>query len=218
MVVKSDGSIWFSDNGAGIRGNYLGDKAPQELPFRVYRIDGETGEMTIAVGDMERPNGLCFSPDETRLYVVDTPGGPKTTHVYDVVEDGTKVGERAGVLRCDAGLCGWHPLRHRGQCLVWLFRRRGPGRRRGVRSGRHVDRPHPVAGALRQCLLWRARSGTGCSWRRASRSMRCMSRRRAHPVDSGVDAGVDSGALFDTSRERALALRLRALRFRALQP
>jgi gluconolactonase len=91
VVVKSDGSIWFSDNGAGTRGNYLGHTAPQELPFRVYRIDGRSGEITLAVGDMERPNGLCFSPDETRLYVVDTPGGPKTVHVYDVVENGTKV-------------------------------------------------------------------------------------------------------------------------------
>jgi gluconolactonase len=92
VVVKSDNSIWFSDNGAGIRGNYLGHKAPQELPFRVYRIDGKTGEMTVAVGDMQRPNGLCFSPDEKRLYVVDTPGtGAKATHVYDVIEDGTKV-------------------------------------------------------------------------------------------------------------------------------
>jgi gluconolactonase len=90
VVVKSDGSIWLSDNGAGIRGNYLGHKATAELPYRVYRIDGRTGQITIAVGDMERPNGLCFSPDEKRLYVVDTPGGTKTTHVYDVVDDGTK--------------------------------------------------------------------------------------------------------------------------------
>jgi gluconolactonase len=100
VVVKSDGSIWFSDNGAGIRGNYMGDKAPQELPFRVYRIDGDTGEMTIAVGDMERPNGLCFSPDETRLYVVDTPSGVRTTHVYDVAEDGRSL--RNGRLFFDA--------------------------------------------------------------------------------------------------------------------
>jgi gluconolactonase len=91
VVVKSEGSIWFSDNGAGIRGNYLGHKATAELPYRVYRIDGRTGHITIAVGDMERPNGLCFSPDEKRLYVVDTPGGTKTTHVYDVVDDGTKL-------------------------------------------------------------------------------------------------------------------------------
>jgi gluconolactonase len=91
VVVKSDGSIWFSDNGAGIRGNYLGHKATVELPYRVYRIDGRTGQITIAVGDMERPNGLAFSPDERWLYVVDTPGGTKTTHVYDVVDDGTKL-------------------------------------------------------------------------------------------------------------------------------
>jgi gluconolactonase len=90
VVVKSDGSIWFSDNGAGIRGNYLGHKATPELPYRVYRIDGRTGEIGIAVGDMERPNGLAFSPDEQRLYVVDTPGSPKTVRVYDVVDDGTR--------------------------------------------------------------------------------------------------------------------------------
>jgi gluconolactonase len=86
VVVKSDGSIWFSDNGAGIRGNYLGDKAEQELPFHVYRLDPVSGVLSIAVSDMQRPNGLCFSPDETRLYVVDTPGeGAKTTHVYDIL-------------------------------------------------------------------------------------------------------------------------------------
>jgi gluconolactonase len=90
VVVKSDGSIWFSDNGAGIRGNYLGHKGTPELPYRVYRLDGRTAAMTIAVGDMERPNGLAFSPDEKRLYVVDTPGGPKTVRVYDIVDDGTR--------------------------------------------------------------------------------------------------------------------------------
>ncbi len=63
VVVKSDNSIWFSDNGAGTRGNYLGHTAPQELPFRVYRLDPATKQMTIAVGDMKRPNGLAFSPD-----------------------------------------------------------------------------------------------------------------------------------------------------------
>jgi len=110
VVVKSDGSIWFSDNGAGIRGNYLGNKAEQELPFRVYRLDPTSGTISIAVGDMERPNGLCFSPDETLLYVVDTPGeAPKTTHVYDII-DGKAVNGRlffdampgyADGIRCD---------------------------------------------------------------------------------------------------------------------
>ena len=93
VVVKSDGSIWFSDNGAGIRGNYLGDKAPKEMPYRVYKLDPASGKLEIAVGDMERPNGLAFSPDESKLYVVDTPDGPKTTRVYDMV-DGKAVNGR----------------------------------------------------------------------------------------------------------------------------
>ena len=109
VVVKSDGSIWFSDNGAGIRGNYLGTKATPGMPYRVYRLDPVSGEMTIAVGDMTRPNGLCFSPDEKRLYVVDTPDGPRTTRVYDIV-DGKAVNGRlffddspgyADGIRCD---------------------------------------------------------------------------------------------------------------------
>jgi gluconolactonase len=93
VVVKSDGSIWFSDNGAGTRGNYLGHTAPQELPFRVYRIDPQSGAMTVVVDQAQqaRPNGLAFSPDETKLYVVDTPGGDKTTYVYAVVDDGTRL-------------------------------------------------------------------------------------------------------------------------------
>jgi gluconolactonase len=95
VVVKSDNSIWFSDNGAGIRGNYLGHKAPIELPFRVYRLDPVTLQMTIAVGDMKRPNGLAFSPDEKLLYVIDTPGpGQRTIQVYEVVDNGTKTANR----------------------------------------------------------------------------------------------------------------------------
>src|SRR5438445_3070618 len=60
VVVKSDGSIWLSDNGAGTRGNYLGHTATWELPLRVYRLDPASGQMTIAVGDMWRPNGLAI--------------------------------------------------------------------------------------------------------------------------------------------------------------
>jgi gluconolactonase len=92
VVVKSDNTIWFSDNGAGSRGNYLGHTARQEHPFRVYRLDPSTGTLIIAVDDMARPNGLCFSPDESLLYVVDTPGDrPRSTRVYDVVDGGTRV-------------------------------------------------------------------------------------------------------------------------------
>ncbi len=104
VVVKSDGSIWFSDNGAGTRGNYLGHTAPWELPFRVYRLDPDTGAMTIAVGDMKRPNGLAFSPDENLLYVVDTPGpGQRTVQVYDVVDNGTKTATRREFCSAEPG-------------------------------------------------------------------------------------------------------------------
>ena len=117
-VVKSDGSIWFSDNGAGIRGNYLGHKAAQELPFRVYRLDPATGAVTIAVGDMKRPNGLAFSPDEKLLYVVDTPGpGQRTIQVYDVVENGTKTAN--GRLFCSAEPGGSDGFRVDVQGNLW---------------------------------------------------------------------------------------------------
>jgi gluconolactonase len=110
VVVKSDNTIWFSDNGAGTRGNYLGHTMPQNLPFRVYRLDPATGELTVAVGDMQRPNGLAFSPDESRLYVVDTPAGDKTVHVYDIADGRRAVNGRvffnampgyADGIRCD---------------------------------------------------------------------------------------------------------------------
>ena len=92
VVVKSDGTIWFSDNGAGIARQLPWPHWNRnELPYCVYRLDPATGALTVAVGDMQRPNGLAFSHDKSRLYVVDTPlSGDKTTWVYDIVDNGTK--------------------------------------------------------------------------------------------------------------------------------
>jgi gluconolactonase len=95
LAVHSDGAIWFTDPGYGIMSNYEGHKAPFELPANVYRLDPNTRQVTVVVGDMDKPNGICFSPDEKKLYIVDTgvPKHPKDPHpirVYDV-EDGVRL-------------------------------------------------------------------------------------------------------------------------------
>ncbi len=83
VVVHSDESIWFTDPGYGILLNYEGQKSDFELPTRVYRLDPASGEAEVVVEDMHRPNGLCFSPDESLLYVSDT-GDPRNIMVFDV--------------------------------------------------------------------------------------------------------------------------------------
>lgn len=90
VVVKSDGSVWFSDPHYGIMTNYEGFKSDQELPCNVYRIDAGTGEISAVVDDMNCPNGLAFSPDESLLYVADTGrmfgNDPQHIRVYDVAD------------------------------------------------------------------------------------------------------------------------------------
>jgi gluconolactonase len=90
VVVKSDGSIWFTDPGYGIMFNYEGHRAALELPAVVYRLDPSTATASAVVDDMAKPNGLCFSPDESLLYVVDSGSTPRAIRVYDVA-DGTRV-------------------------------------------------------------------------------------------------------------------------------
>ena len=89
VATHHDGSLYFTDPGYGIMGPYEGHKAEFELPTRVYRID-PSGKVTVAAeGPMRRPNGICFSPDFKRCYVVDTgatdgPGNPANIIVFDV--------------------------------------------------------------------------------------------------------------------------------------
>ena len=84
VVVSADGAVWFTDPGYGILSDYEGDRAEPELPTRVYRIDPGSGAVETAIESLERPNGLCFSPDEQLLYVVDSGSRPSTIHVFAV--------------------------------------------------------------------------------------------------------------------------------------
>jgi gluconolactonase len=89
VVVKSDGSIWFTDPVFGILGNYEGFQAEPELAQHVYRLDPETRELTNVADDVLGPNGLAFSPDEKVLYVVESRGVPnRKLLAYDISADG----------------------------------------------------------------------------------------------------------------------------------
>ena len=91
IVCKSDGSIWFTDPPFGVLGYYEGHVAKPELPTNVYRWDPKSGKLAVAAGDVNRPNGLAFSPDESRLYIIEAGATPRVVKVYDVVDGGTRL-------------------------------------------------------------------------------------------------------------------------------
>ena len=91
IVCKSDGSVWFTDPPFGVLGFYEGHRATPELPTNVYRLDPASGRLTVVAGDVNRPNGLAFSPDESRLYIIEAAPNPRVVRVYDVVDGGTRL-------------------------------------------------------------------------------------------------------------------------------
>ncbi len=109
VVVKSDGSIWFTDPAYGIETDYEGNKAESEIgACHVYRVDPETGEVDAVITDMVRPNGIAFSPDESLLYVVDTgrthgPDNPAHMRVFNVDGENNVSGGEV-FADCTAGL------------------------------------------------------------------------------------------------------------------
>ncbi len=102
VVVKSDDSIWFTDPPFGILGNYEGHTATPELPTNVYRID-RTGRLTVATGEINRPNGLAFSPDESKLYVVEAALNPRVIQVFDVTDNGTRLANKRPFINAEPG-------------------------------------------------------------------------------------------------------------------
>lgn len=102
VVVKSDGSIWFTDPPFGTYAFYEGEKTTPELPHtHLYRVDGQTGAITLVADDVDHPNGLAFSPDESLLYVVESRSEPRNILAFDV--DGAKLRNRRVFIRCDSG-------------------------------------------------------------------------------------------------------------------
>ena len=94
LAVKSDGSIWFTDPPYGILSDRQGHKAESELgACYVFRLEPETGALEIVADDFDRPNGICFSPDESVLYVSDT-GEPGHIRAFDVVDGGRLANSR----------------------------------------------------------------------------------------------------------------------------
>lgn len=91
IVCKSDGSIWFTDPPFGILGFYEGHVAPVELPTNVYRWDPTSKQLAVVAGDVNRPNGLAFSPDESRLYIVEAGVSPRAIRAYEVSVDGKQL-------------------------------------------------------------------------------------------------------------------------------
>jgi gluconolactonase len=108
VVVKSDGSIWFTDPSYGILTDYEGERALPELPCNVYRLDTD-GSLAVVADDFVMPNGIAFSPDESHVYVSDTGAtheadGPRHIRRLAVSTNGRELGSGSVFAQCQAGL------------------------------------------------------------------------------------------------------------------
>ena len=109
VVVKSDGTVWFTDPAYGIDADYEGHKSPSEIgACHVYRLDPASGELEVVADDFARPNGIAFAPDETTLYVSDTgmthdEAGPRHIRAFGVA-DGRHLRNGRVFAVCEHGL------------------------------------------------------------------------------------------------------------------
>jgi gluconolactonase len=108
VVVKSEGSIWFTDPLYGIQTDYEGGRAESENKPAVYRLDAASGRLECVADDLDGPNGLCFSPDEKRLYVTETgrlfdPSPVQHIRAFEVSSGGTRLAKGRVFHKVDPG-------------------------------------------------------------------------------------------------------------------
>ena len=127
VVVKSDGSIWFTDPDYGFLHPEFGhgDK-PEQDRNRVFRVDGDTMDITVVSEDFDKPNGIAFSPDESVLYIGDTGKNPRRVpqpphRAFDVTPG--RIASQRPSLRHSNPECPTVPMRHRRKPLRLRGRR-----------------------------------------------------------------------------------------------
>ena len=159
VVVHPDGGVWFTDPPYGIMGSYEGFPARQEIKEAVYRVDPKTARIEVVTDALDKPNGICFSPDYKKLYVVDT-GAPRDIQVFDVAGNKLSGGRQFTDMKLNgkAGRVGRNPRGRGRQHLGGGQRRRGLRRRTRVFAAGATHRHDPAAGDLRQPLLRRSQA------------------------------------------------------------
>ena len=156
VVCKSDGSIWFTDPPFGILGYYEGHRRRPSCRPTSTASTRRPASLAVVAGDVKRPNGLAFSPDESKLYVVEAARAARSIYAFDVVDGGTRLANKRRLVDAGAGTpdglrvdvdgnlwCGWG-MGEEGLDGVAVFNPR-----------RQAHRPHRPARALRQPLLRR---------------------------------------------------------------
>ena len=107
IVCQRNGAVWFTDPPFGIGGDWEGDAAPAELPHAVYRIDPHSGVLQQVLTDLQGPNGLAFSPDESILYIADTGASHRTDgprHIRKFAVEGDRLKPLGVFAQCGSGL------------------------------------------------------------------------------------------------------------------
>jgi gluconolactonase len=123
LIVKTDGTIWFTDPPYGILSDREGNQRDSELDGNfTYRLDPDIGDLSVVDNVGDRPNGLAFSPDEKLFYLADT-GDPKDITVFDVSEDGKMLSNRRQFAEVRPGASDGFRIDEQGN--IWTSARDG---------------------------------------------------------------------------------------------